>query len=843
MTTISASIPHGITLTPAGTYQSPFTLTGVGSISASPPGAAIYATGGTIVNGGAISGGDGTIITTAPGIITNTGTIRATQPMTGTGITLGGGGTISNTGSIAAYGTGVMLAGGATLVNSGTIIAPLGDAVMASGTGNTVILQSGGVIAGHIVAAGSNNALLIEGTAGAPEVVDYASLGAQGFDVAGFAAGARNYATLAFSNAVTLPGTISNFSGLHETIDLTGLDDSANTATASYDSQTHRLSVTGSAGTITLQLAGQLPSGLTFVADEDGAGGTAVHLATPSAPVIAGVTASQGVADGAPLAPFAGVTIADPYGGTSETVTLSFSSHFGGTLSVPGRSSFPVPAGDYMVTFTGTPAAMSADVAGVTFASSVPAGVTLDTTQYGLSVSGPEGTTTASSSVTVVRQMFGFADATPGSIQVAAAPDPAGLAPVVGGAINEAVILAPVAGHAYAVPAGAVAAYLGGTTDTTLYDPGGLDTLLVGNAGNDQLLAGTGSDTIVTGAGQNRVLLNSGNAVVQSNGADQIKGGSGAATITSGANSPLIFLGSGASSVNAGAGGHATVVGGSGDANIVSHGGSLLWLGTGHDTVTADTGDVVAARSGSATISAPNGGALVLGGTGSLAFFGGAGVSTVATGTGLASVTAGAGGVLVAANGAASINALAGASTVIGLGAAGISVTGANGVYVGALSGHNQITAGPGAALLVGRGDGDVLTAGGADTVVAGAGAETIDATAATGASYLVAGAGDVLIMAGATPTHVLTGTGASTIMAGSGAEAFAFAHGNHASTVITGFDPSHDVLGLVGFPAGEAATALAGAVTSGGGESLMLSDGTHILLAGYTGLTATNFV
>ncbi len=843
MTTISSTISHGITLTAAGIYQSPFTLTAAGSIVASPPAAAIYATGGTIVNDGTLSGGNGIDIVGGAGTVTNRGTIHATQPMSGTGIALGAGGTASNAGTIFAYGHGVALNGGATLINSGTIIAPVGDAILAAGGGNSVILQPGYMLAGRITASGSGNALLLEGSAGNPLTVNYDTLGAQGFDIAGFTPGAGNYATLAFNNAVNLPGTIRNFSGVHETIDLTGLDDSGNNATASYDSVTHRLTVTGSAGSVTLQLAGQVPGGLGFLAGNDGSGGTAVHLAPLTAPALSGVRDFQGAPNGAPLTPFAGLVITDPFGGANESITLSFSCPHGGTLSIPGMSSIAAPIGDFIITLTGTTAAMSAAVAGVSFTPALPTGVLLDTTEFGLAVSGPGGTTTASTSVTVARQLFGFADAAQGSIRVTAAPQPAGLAPTVGGAINEAVIVSPVTGGTYAVPAGTVAAYLGGTADATLYDPGALDTLLVGNSGNDQLLAGTGSDTIVTGAGQNRVLLNSGNAVVQSNGTDQIQGGSGAATIMSGANNLLIFLGSGASSVNTGVGGHATVVGGSGDDTIVSHGGSMLWLGSFRDTVTVGSGDVVAARNGSATVNAPSGNAMVFGGSGTLTFFGGSGTSTISTGTGLANVTAGAGGVLVAANGAASINATSGAATVIGLGAAGISVTGGNGVYIGALSGHNHITTGPGAALLVGRGDGDVLTAGGADTVVAGAGAETIDASAATGATYIAAGVGDALIMAGDVPTHVLAGSGAATIIAGHGDGAFAFTHGNHASAVITGFNPALDVIGLMGFPAGEAATALAGAVTSGGSESLVLSDGTHIMLAGYTGLTAANFV
>ncbi len=99
------------------------------------------------------------------------------------------------------------------------------------------------------------------------------------------------------------------------------------------------------------------------------------------------------------------------------------------------------------------------------------------------------------------------------------------------------------------------------------------------------------------------------------------------------------------------------------------------------------------------------------------------------------------------------------------------------------------------------------------------------------------------MIEAGGRATNVLLGSGAATILAGSGLDLFVFAQGNRPGVTIEGFSAASDYLSFVGFPAAEASTALAGAVTNGGNEELTLSDGTQITLLGFTGLTAANIL
>ena len=70
------------------------------------------------------------------------------------------------------------------------------------------------------------------------------------------------------------------------------------------------------------------------------------------------------------------------------------------------------------------------------------------------------------------------------------------------------------------------------------------------------------------------------------------------------------------------------------------------------------------------------------------------------------------------------------------------------------------------------------------------------------------------------------------------------FTAGNASSDVISNFIGGIDFISLPGFPASEAADALAAATITGGGDTqLTLSDGTQLMFVGVSGLTPGNFV
>jgi hypothetical protein len=186
-----------------------------------------------------------------------------------------------------------------------------------------------------------------------------------------------------------------------------------------------------------------------------------------------------------------------------------------------------------------------------------------------------------------------------------------------------------------------------------------------------------------------------------------------------------------------------------------------------------------------------------------------------------------------------------GAMTILGVGGA-LTVNGGYGLFLGAPGGNNHITI-VGGTVFAG-GAGDVLTAtnqqGGDVTFVAAAGAETINAAGSRNTVLVYGGSGPELIKASDVSTTVQVGTGATTFVGGNaGLALLQFVAGNATTVEIQNFQPSIDYLQLAGFAPGEAATALAGATTSAGSEHLTLSDGTHITLAGFTGLTASSFI
>lgn len=428
----------------------------------------------------------------------------------------------------------------------------------------------------------------------------------------------------------------------------------------------------------------------------------------------------------------------------------------------------------------------------------------------------------------------------------AAALDATAPVTVSGGASNGQVVIAGSAGLAFNAGAGAGSVFATGGNDLVSAYPGsGNQYVQVGN-GNDTIVALAGNDTIMGGTGNNQILTGAGNDIIATNGTDLIAAGAiGAATITAGANNPTAFFGPGSTVFNAGSG-KATVVGTTGANTVNAQGGTQIWLGSKTDVVNTTGADTIIGSSGAATVNA-SGNSFLFAGSGKMNFLETAGVQTIlGAASGAMSISGGAGSVVALSYGNTQFTGGSGAATIAGFGGS-MTVTGGSGagLFLGGTAGGNSITGGSGQSIILGNGNGDVLTAGTGlgDVIKAGAGAETVSAAGRSGTEKLYGGSGADVIMTGRGNANVLVGTGATTLVAGGGTDLYALTNGDANNVLIQNFSASVDYISLVGFGAGAVNAALAGAVTSGGSEMLTLSDGTHVTLQGFTGLSSASFL
>ncbi len=192
---------------------------------------------------GTINGGGGTntlLFTSAASAGTLTGqaayftNFSQGSVATGAQWTIAGNVTLGTGVSLTALGT-LTVAG--TLVNVGTMSSGNDGIRLVGGT----IVDSGTIAGTAPIAFGTGTNLLTVGTA-----------------------------------AAAITGTIAGFTGIHDTIDLKGLSDSGNNATATLNTLTNVLTVTGSSGSVQLHLGSGSYAGTIWKATNDGSNGTLI---------------------------------------------------------------------------------------------------------------------------------------------------------------------------------------------------------------------------------------------------------------------------------------------------------------------------------------------------------------------------------------------------------------------------------------------------------------------------------------------------------------------------------------------------------------------------------------
>ncbi len=390
---------------------------------------------------------------------------------------------------------------------------------------------------------------------------------------------------------------------------------------------------------------------------------------------------------------------------------------------------------------------------------------------------------------------------------------------VTGGDADGQIVLAGGGGLTFTGGLGAGSVFAGGAdNDVTLPAGAGRQAIALGD-GNNTIRAFNGADTITTGRGSNFVRLGVLGSTVVSVSADTIVGGTASDYVSTSGAATTFLSDAGSTYFGSGAG---TVLAGAGSDSITTLGlsTSLIFLGAGNTAVALNGSDTLVTGSGASTVSS-SGNDLVFTESGPVVM--------------------------------EMPNSFIGTTTVVGNPAQTLSVTGSGGGNIlvfgyGAVNydgsdawgGATVISAGPAVTVRAGTGGGAFI--GGS------AGGNVMQATGSWSGFYtsnstlLIGGGNGDTLSGGIGPTILEPAAGASTLIAGGFIDELAFRHGVVANAVVQSFTPSHDFISLFGFPANEAASALASAVTAGGNETLTLSDGTHIQFQGYTGLTAGNF-
>src|SRR5262249_33704442 len=165
-------------------------------------------------------------------------------------------GLVANYGTIigtAAGGAGVVALDGGTIIDAGAIMGGTSGAVAFHGTSaGLLILRHGYALTGGVHgSASASDQVELQGTSpGNAVTATYSNLSLANVGTVGFAPGAGNYATLRITNNASLPHTITNFSGIHDTIDLAALAYVSGSTGTHFDTVTNKLSVTAGASVV-----------------------------------------------------------------------------------------------------------------------------------------------------------------------------------------------------------------------------------------------------------------------------------------------------------------------------------------------------------------------------------------------------------------------------------------------------------------------------------------------------------------------------------------------------------------------------------------------------------------
>ena len=843
----------------AGTSSSNNTTTVAATAVSDPPVIAGAVAGQTTTDEAAVSPFAHVSISDVDVGQSETVTITLSSATNGTLSNLGGGSYDSSTGIYTVTGTDAAV----TAAVDSLVFTPTAHQVAPGSTVTTTFAIEATDTAGT---SSSNNTTTVAATAVSdPPVIAGAVAGQTTTDeaaVSPFAhvsisdvdVGQSETVTITLSSATN--GTLSNLGG------------------GSYDSSTGIYTVTGTDAAVTAAVdslvftptAHQVVPGstvtTTFAIEATDTAGTSSSNSTTTVaatamndpPVITYTGTAVGVPNQSQYVPFVGVSIVDPDVGHTDTVTVTLSNQAGGTLSNLGGGSYDAATGVY--TITGSDAAVTAGLDGLVFTPAPAAASYISTTGFTIVVTGPGGSATDNNiSVTSAQQVLGLTATPTGNDQISVSPDGSGFAPAINGKTNEAVITDPIAEGSYSVPTGYQAAYLGGSADATLSDESVGNALLIGNTGNDTIIAGAPNDTVLGGDGNDTLTATGSN--------DSIVGGSGNSSFqfTSSAVDGVAFGGLGSASM-VDSGSHDILVGAVGTTAVTmagSAGGIFGYLGN-LSVLDTGTNDTIAAGAAATAVTTSGSSGAVFGGPGNLTVLDTGTNDTIVAGAGTAAVTtSGSNGGVFGGSGNLAVLDTGTNDTIVGATGSTTVTASGNGLVVFGQSGPLTFIGGTAGATVVGGSGSETIAGGSGVTTLFGGSGGTIDYSGTTGSLFYSAGSGNETLNAGSSTTNdvmfggldatggdsIIAGTGSDTIVAGTGSDTlvggassqdqfvfFATNGGAAPDDIVANFNPNDQVL-LWGYGPSAATAALSTATSSGGSTTITLSDHTQITFSG----------
>jgi Ca2+-binding RTX toxin-like protein len=365
----------------------------------------------------------------------------------------------------------------------------------------------------------------------------------------------------------------------------------------------------------------------------------------------------------------------------------------------------------------------------------------------------------------------------------------------------------------------------------------GSSETLVGGAGDDLLVAGTGANSLVGGGGNDTLVSNLGDDTLVGGGGNdvfQINPGTDPLVVApTGFNTLDFSIATSPVSINLGLeSGQQQIVNSDNDeVTLLGQFNAVIGSPYGGQITANDANDLIYTASGNTTINGGAGSDSLVGGSGNDVIYLASGNTTLTGGSGTDSITGGSGNdIIYLASGNATVTGGSGSETIVG-GSGNDVIYGnsATAIILGG-SGNTSITGGSGDDIIVGGSGNDSITGGsGSDLILGGSGNDSI--VGGSGDDTITGGFGNHIIAGGTGNDVIVGGTGNDSIAGGSGSDSITGGSGND---IIWGGTLSSTVTGSGAVTITFTGTSGNDSITGGSGDDTIFGgNGTDIIYGG----------